>query len=119
MIPLVLVTSISAGVYDDEGNVITEEEIEKEMRTMQKKRAMVGCLSGCVSGCAAMIIGFAYTPLLSSDPNADLPLIIGCLSAVYFQIVGYEVGKHLRSNINRQSAIERVKEKRRTQKFCR
>jgi hypothetical protein len=98
---LLLVASTSAVVYDDEGKVITEDEIKNEI---QKHSIRLGhCCMGV--GC----FGGLYMALPMGEYKS--PLYIQVIGVTIIAL-GYIAGKY----VDRSDAIYRIKERRRAQK---
>ena len=105
---LIISASVLAEVYDDEGKIITEEEIEREMGLGKTYR------SGCTTvGCLVNIPTF-FGIIISIVEEGDE--ILSKTRTVIFGggmiIVSYGAGFYL----DRRAAIKRIKEKRRRQK---
>jgi hypothetical protein len=99
---LLLVASTPAEVYDDEGKVITKEEIVKEEGSIGR----IGCGS-CVILLTIEEIATAYENKYDMSDE-----IIGLVPAVLLLSgIGYMFGKY----IDRQIAIENIKVRRRMQ----
>jgi len=117
LIPLVLVTSISAEVYDDAGKMITEEEIKREMNQVGYKGCGVfGSLfsAGCIGfSSVALYVIIERSIFVVGDAGSLLFFAGGAIVGGY---VGYSYWSRFGKWIDRKVAIERVKEKRRTQK---
>lgn len=106
-----------AVVYDDEGEVIGEDEIKKEMNKMHRTgvhpgRACVigGCSAGCIVG--ALCWWVAIDNLFSNDQIYDALPIVGIASGIGTLVLGYLTGQER----DEQAAIERIKAKRRNQR---
>jgi len=117
IIPLMLmfVIGASAVVYDDEGKVISEEEIKIEMAIMKPKATnYLGCSSLIVGSCIGFwgFMSYALSGLgnTGADPEYIISITIGIGVAVI--TAGYIAGK----NIDRTKAINIIKEKRRNKK---
>lgn len=102
---LLISANVVAEVYDDEGTVITEEEIEAEMGSVYRKGCAIGggCLLAFPSLIGAGIVNeFIIQPPERYDGAVIIPL------AIVFEIGGttasYYIGKHF----DRRRAINRI-----------
>jgi hypothetical protein len=110
IILLIFVVSASADVYDDEGKVITKEEIRNEMGAMG-----MGSIGGCILGG-----GISNALFIRSqwDVNAEIaeerlntwsmPILLAGAS------IGYVYGRKL----DKDNAIKRIRERRRIEKIA-
>ena len=125
LLVLLLITSTSAMVYDDEGNVITEDEIKKEINEMSTSGrhyihyiSASRCIGGSCVTIAPWLIGMSlYIPKegyisLKERIIISAISIVGPILGIYIAFYGHYKGEKL----DRQDAIERIKEQRRTQK---
>ncbi|MBM3242204.1 hypothetical protein FJZ31_38540 [Candidatus Poribacteria bacterium] len=112
---LLMSANVSAEVYDDEGEVITEEEIEAEMGS----RGRAGCLffgglfSLGASFLGSCVLGLTISDSIGNDEIVVPVLVIGTIAgAVLGGKLSYEVGE----SIDRRAAIKRINERHRKKK---
>ena len=122
VIPLVLLLVANAStlvydeVYDDEGKVITEYEIKAEIAKMPSIRpGQCFALSSACVGLGIGYWGFMSYALSGLGNTGDDPKYIIPVTIV-IGVVVIAIGYIARKNIDREKAIERIKEIRRTQK---
>ena len=101
---LLILTNALAVVYDDEGNIIKEEEIKREMNSIYTGK--IGCCL-CVSGLGIVELSKVFD---SSDKEAEIIGLIPGMLILYG--VSYVAGNYF----DRWNAIESIKAKRRIQK---
>ena len=118
---LLLSVNVLAVVYDDEGKVIWPDEIEREMDEMHRivKHTGKGCIGvGCLSsGIGVILVGAAGLGDISEGPGRTGTVLGATLvvAGVPVAVLGYVVYKVIDAK-DRKEAIERIKERRRTQK---
>ena len=111
-------------MLDDDGNVITKEEIEANMGTGYQEACIIG--GGCL-GVIPAVIGGTFLPwLICGDiPDPDVmnsercgPYIIGVMlvSMVGLEVATITASRHAGKHFDRQRAIERIKDQRRKKK---
>jgi len=112
---LLMLADVSAEVYDDEGKIITEEEIEREMWSAYRASCCVGgvLISLPVIGGGLLITACAMDSEWGGR-DIELALLgVGGIAAGVGVIAGsYYAGKAF----DRRAAIGTIKEKRRKQK---
>jgi len=132
VIPLILllVASTSAVVYDDEGKVITKDEINKKLDEMHRMDIDMdpldrgyyiagGCLCGCTGVCLCWlgyILPLATGDLMSEGVSEENGMILIVSGIIAFSVGAYFVYYGYSEHSNRQYAIKMIKEKRHTQK---
>lgn len=114
---LLLSANILAVVYDDEGNIITEGEIKKEMDEMHRTGMHPGrgcVIGGCISGLIPLSIGIFVGKEVGGEWWESLmyygPTLGVAGAAAAF--LGVKVGNH----IDRKAATGRIKAKRHSQR---
>jgi hypothetical protein len=94
-------------MFDDDGNVITEEEIRANMRL--KKLPIGGCLGGCLGGSSVWLL---FIAIAYFEPPEELFIILMPIGI----LAGSFIGDLIDENRDRKQAIERIKAQRRQQK---
>ena len=120
IIVLMLAANVSAVVYDDEGKVITEEEIMTEINQVGKNGC---CFLGTTFGAYLTGLSFLilYLNLINPDwlfdeGNDEEAFLCFASGAIIGGYLGYKCGNKLGKLIDRKVVIAKIKEKRRTQK---
>jgi len=121
---MILAINVSAIVDDDDGKVITEAEIKKELAEMRRMDISVfkedyylgGCLCGVGGGCLCFY-GFYVIPLIASEPGG--PSVKTGMILATSGVLSLGISVYLfyhGSQLDRYVAIERIKEQRHSQK---
>jgi len=114
---LLMSANVSAEVYDDEGKIITEEEIKAEMGSVGR----TGCLF--FGGLFSLGVGFLGSCILGiqiadsigdEDYNIVAPVLF--IGTVAGTILGSKLSYEAGESIDRWAAIKRIRERRRKQK---
>lgn len=116
---LTLPTSVEvfAEIYDNAGEIITKEEIEREMRLMHEmgehpgRVYMIGGCTGCVVGSLCFLIALVNS-VLGEDQSNDVLGTAGIAITIVTPSLGYLIGY----SRDRQVAIEKIKAKRNSQR---
>lgn len=114
---LLLSVNVLAVVYDDEGNIITEDEIEKEIDEMHRIGIHPGrgcVIGGCISGLIPLSIGISIGREAGGEWWESL-MYLGPILGVPGAVVAF-LGVKMGDHIDRQAAIGRIKSERSSQK---
>ena len=112
---LLISANVSAEVYDDEGNIITEEEIKAEMGSGGRTGCLFfgGLFSLGASFLGSCVLGLEISDSIGNDEIVVPVLIIGTIAGT---ILGGKLSYEAGESIDRRAAIKKIKERRQKQK---
>jgi hypothetical protein len=119
LVGMILSANVSAVVYDDEGKVITEEEIQYQMKsksiyhTARYGCCLIGTCLGMPLAAAASLLPLSFT---EEDMGVGYVALSACLSEIVGGVIAAKYSWKYGETLDREAAIERIKEMRRTQK---
>jgi hypothetical protein len=97
-------------VFDDDGNVITEEEIRTNIQANIKPgKGCFGCLGGCLGGAVVLLLAYAMESLC----EGNAPESIFTIGLPIGALTGWAAGGLINVDRDRKQAIELIKARRR------